>query len=232
MTNIEKAMQEEKAYQKERAENHNGESLIDRVREYGFKTLKAYFKAKQKYAFEHLNFSFSETTPQLGARMTLALTEHGEAGCIFGMTDQTCVFHGDEPLNEAYCIENGIEIINYNAPGGNIIIEPGDLSCGINVPLADIDATWILEHLAAILRRYEPSVNVDGNDIVAFGEKVAGSAHYQRGDSFGLLIHFSFSDRRELIENICLPETRNKQPGYITFVSREQLREDIRAWLR
>ncbi len=136
---------------------------------------------------------------------------------------------GDEDFNEDYCKENGIAVIDYHAEGGNIVISSGDLSLGLCFPLKEVTAQYVLEHLSGILSKYEEAVEVNNNDILVAGKKVAGSASFQDEETLGMVIHFSFSDKAELITTIC-NEVR-KPVGFLTGITREQLREEVKSWL-
>lgn len=230
--NIEGALLAEQEYLDYRSRGEEPYSLLSKVQEYGFQTLDEYFKQKIIHQVKQLDFSVKNCPPQTGANETILLTLNKEPGFIVVYSHQTFIFHGDEELNTDYCEENNIEVINYNTHGGNIVVTDGDLSIGISVPVPGVDSAWVLDRIAEKMNRYTTGVTVDGNDILYNGYKVAGSATYYLDESFGFVIQFSFSDKTELINAICKPETMGKPITHIDFMTRDELCEEILEWRR
>lgn len=230
MKNIQLAMGIEQEYIQYRLQGYEPYSLFEKITECGFDSLDDYYNDKREYLINCLDFEVVDTVPEQGAYMTAMSVQANHPIIIFGNTDNTYVFHGTESYNELYCQDNGINVIDYHSNGGNIIISEGDLSVGICLPVKDISLQYILERLKSILSKFVDGVSVDNNDIMIDGKKVIGSAIYQTDTAIGFVSHFSFSDKSDLINSICL-ESR-KPVGYIQGISRDQIRQEILLWLQ
>lgn len=57
-----------------------------------------------------------------------------------------------------------------------------------------------------------------------------GSAVYKSSTMLLFMTSISMSDKSEIIENVCLKRSR-KIPGYIDFMSNEELRQEVEKWL-
>lgn len=232
MPDIKNAYLSEVEYQLTRSRDETTESLIDRVREYGFSTLEEYFSAKADYMVELMDFSFLEVYPENAAAEMLKMNAKAAPGLLMMNTDKTVVYHGNVSYNADYCEEHNIPVIEYKTAGGTLVASAGELSIGVCIPTtADVSTAWLLEHLAAILRKYMGNVVVDNNDILVDGKKVCGAAAYKSNVAYCAVAQFSFDDKTALIQNICPPKKKSKQAGYITAMTREQLRREIQAWL-
>ena len=149
---------------------------------------------------------------------------------------KTCVFGGVQGLkdfNEEYCVKNNITIYPYLSNGGIIVHQNGDFTYGLSCPASIYsDAGYILDRTRHMLQKHtNKKVTIDGNDILVNGLKVCGSTVYNNNGLFLILVYFSFNDKTELIEAICNKKT-DKQPGYIDFMTREELRQEVLVWLR
>ena len=82
-----------------------------------------------------------------------------------------------------------------------------------------------------ILKKYSSAdFSVAGNDILMNGNKILGSAVYRQNGMFVLINYLSFSDKADLIKEVCLKHS-TKQPGHIDFMTTEQLRLEVEEWL-
>lgn len=231
MGDIQRAITIEREYILHRLSNEEPYSLADKVAECGFDSLDGYFSAKLDYLVASLNFVVCDRASDEGAQMTIDAAANDIPLVVFCKATATSVYHGDEEFNRNYCEENDISILDYHSSGGNIVISDGDMAIGLSIPVKEVSSNYILEHFAGMLSKYTDDVSVDNNDILVGGVKVAGSANYNVGTGLGFVIHFSFSDKTELIRNICIIDSQ-KQPGYLQGMTVEQLRQEVIEWLQ
>lgn len=233
MKDIIRAINIENEYIEQRLQGNEPYNLVDRIVECGFESLDDYFCGKLDYNLSVLNFNIYDRASDEGAQMTLDAIRNGVPLVVFGKAKSTNVYHGDESYNEEYCSAHHIPILDYNSHGGNIVLTDGDLAIGISIPIKEISSEYILEHLAGILSKYIADVGVDNNDIMVNGFKVAGSAGYDFDNGIGFVIHFSFSDKSDLISNICIDDGKeHKRVGYLSGITTDVLRSEVIAWLQ
>lgn len=229
---IKKALEAEQEYLRLRSEGQEPVSLLERIQACGFRSLESYFQARRTYYVKCMDFSRKEVTPETAAAEMIEMVKAGQPGLLLMNTDRTVVYHGDGLFNRAYCEEHGIPVIEYLTSGGTLVASPGELSMGVCIPgSTDADEEWFLGELASIIAKYENDVKVDGNDILIAGKKVSGAAMYRSETAFCAVAQFSFDDKAGLIANICPVPRSGKIPGFITGMTRQQLREEIIAWL-
>lgn len=235
MVNIVKAMEVEKEYLENKLQDREPFHLVDAIKECGFKTLDEYFKVKRRHQFKQLEFAVKNITQEEVASELATVFENGTVGLWLCDHPKTCVFGGVQGLNnfnEEYCIENNITIYPYLSNGGIIVHQDGDFTYGLSCPEnIGIDAGYILDATRYILQKHTvKKVTVDGNDILVDGLKVCGSTVYNKNSLFLILVYFSFNDKSDLINAICKKEVV-KAPSYIDFMTREQLKQEVLAWI-
>lgn len=232
MTNIKMAIEKENTYIQHRLNNEEPFHLVDEIKKYGFNTLDEYFDEKIKYLVSQTNFTFEEVYPNNAADVMLKLISSKKPGVLLMNTDITVVYHGSEEFNREYCEEHNIPVVDYHTNGGTLIASDGELSIGVCTPNSTgVSADWMLFKFRDILSKYMDNVVVDNNDIMVDGKKVCGSTTYSDAETFAFIIQFSFDDKSELISAICPPPKTGKIPGFITKMTREQLRQEVREWL-
>lgn len=227
------AMNKEREYLSFRAKGEEPYHLVDAVKEYGFESLKEYFEAKRDYQFSQLKFEVVETTPERGLSELFNAIQNQTTAVGFMYFDRPAVLYGNQnDTNIEYCKECGLEVYPYYSKGGTIVAAAGDINVAICVPKSlDIDSRYIMDNLLLILKKHtNKTVTIDGNDMMIDGQKVFGGTSYVQNDMFAFAATISLSDRSELISNICLKHS-TKQPGYIDFMNREQLRWEVLEWL-
>lgn len=137
-------------------------------------------------------------------------------------------------LNEKYCKENNIEIIDSHNMGGAIVMSAGDIEIGIFRHDGWKDINTFGEALAKYLASKIDNVKFFNNDIIVDGiYKCAGTYSVNlTGTNEGNFIlsacHISVNMNLELIKNICTkPMTKTprglKDYGFTT--------EEIKTWV-
>lgn len=232
MTDIVKAIAKEQEYLSYRTKGEEPFHLVDAVKEFGFETLEQYFAEKRDYEFSNLALEVIETTPMEIIPEVYKTMGEKKSAVLFADTEHTHVWSGNgSQFNESYCSECGISIYPLRAGGGTIVSAKGDFSLVICLPDdVGVDTAYFLDKLSGIFGKYTDSVTVAGNDILLNGQKICGSAIYRNNDMKCFEAHFSFNDNSELIESICHKQS-GKTPGYIDFMTREELRKEIAEWL-
>lgn len=210
-------------------------SFADQIIGLGFKDLNDFFEQKRIYEMQQfLKGKVFITTPKEG----LQLIQNKQFGIISVDNNTTFVYKGNnkKEINMKYCEDNNIPVYNYGTFGGAVVVSPGDYNIGVVLPLIiDLDSTFFLNNIASILEKYFLNVKVDNNDILIDNKKVLGSAAFGNKDFFFFVAQISFSDKIELIQNICGEIDKNgKQPGYIdpTILPAQILKEELLAWLQ
>lgn len=235
MADILKAIEIEKEYLIYRMNDEEPFHLKEEIEKCGFKSLDDYFEAKREHEFEKLEFAEADITQEEVINELSKVFENKTIGVWFCDHPKTCVFGGYQGLddyNEEYCIENNIVVYPFLSGGGIIVHNDGDFTYGLSCPESlNIDAGFILDKTRRILQKHtDKRVTVDGNDILVNGLKVCGSTVYNKNGLFLILVYFSFNDKSELIKAICNKEMI-KEPTYIDFITREQLRLEVAKWL-
>ena len=235
MADFVKAIEIEKIYLTEKLNDKEPFHLIDAIKQCGFKSLEEYFLVKRRYQFRELEFISKDITQDEIVSEILTVLEAGTIGVWFINSTKTCVFSGNQGLedfNDEYCTENNITVFPLLSAGGAIVHQDGDFSYGISCPEnLIVDATFILERTRYMIQKHtKKNVTVDGNDILIDGAKVCGSTTYSKNGLFLFIAYFSFNDKSDLIKAICNKKT-DKTPSYIDFMTREELRQEVLAWL-
>lgn len=232
MSDICEAIKKESQYIQYRLQGKEPFSLISEIQKCGFDTLEQYFNAKLDYQISQLNFTVKEVFPFSAAADMLNLMKTKTNGILLMDTDQTVVYHGSEEYNREYCETNNIPVIEHYSNGGTLIASDGELSIGVCMPYFEgLSGEYMLNKLKKIFDKYYDDVIVDNNDILIEGKKVCGSTVYPTIEVFGFIAQFSFDDKSDLISAICRSSNSNKIPGYITKLTREELRQEILQWL-
>lgn len=236
MADIVKAIELEKTYLAEKLNGKEPFHLVDVIKECGFKSLEEYFEVKKRYEFRQLEFTVKDITQEEVFGELATVFENRTVGLWLCDHPKTCVFGGVQGLkdfNEEYCVQNNITIHPYLSNGGIIVHQNGDFTYGLSCPTSIYnDPGYILDRTRHMLQKHtNKKVAIDGNDILVDGLKVCGSTVYNKNGLFLILVYFSFNDKTELIETICNKKT-DKKPGYIDFMTREELRQEVLVWLR
>ena len=234
MKNLEKAILEEKAYVVDRL-NRIDTNLSERLSTYGYSNLKDYFADKQEYEFSQIKFNFVEEPMPNGVSEIFKMIDTNKPGILFVDWEDTyvvCGNRGIEEFNQAYCEEHNITHFPLYTNGGTIVGSSGDFSLGIYCPKNIVSTQYILNKVSNILQKYTSvAISVNGNDIVADGNKICGSANYTSDNMIMTIMHFSFSDWSDLISSICSTTKKSKPIGYINFMKRDQFKKEVLEWL-
>lgn len=235
MCDIIKAIEIEKEYLYNKINNKQSFNLVDAIKNCGFKSLEEYHAVKRRHEFRQLEFTVKNITQEEVVNELSTVFENNTVGLWLCDHPKTCVFGGFEGLknfNEEYCIENNITVYPYLSCGGIIVHQDGDFTYGLSCPeKIKVDCEYILNGTKHILQKYtNKKVTVNGNDILVDGLKVCGSTTYVKNGLFLILVYFSFNDKTELINAICNKKT-NKNPSYIDFITRENLKLEVMKWL-
>lgn len=234
MGDIVKAIEKEKEYLQYRMKGEEPFHLVDAVKECGFESLSEYFEEKRNYEFNSMKFNIVETSTLNSIVEVLKAITSQKPTVVMVDIDQTVIFpRKDAEYNKEYCLSNGIPILPVQANGnGTLVSTAGDLGVGICVPkIKGATYEYILDGFINIFRKYtDRNVENEGNDIMIDGKKVCGFAFYETKYVIMAITPISFSDKAELIKNICLKK-QQKTPSYIDFMSRETLRQEVSKWL-
>lgn len=236
MRNLIEAMAEEKAYVEDRMKGIET-VLIDRLAPYGYDSLSEYFNDKRDYEFSQIKFNLVEEPMPNGVSEIFEMINTGESGILFVDWEDTyvvCGTRGMEEFNQEYCEEHNITFFPLHTGGGTIVGSTGDFSLGIYCPKSVIhDANYILSNVSNILQKHATAtISVDGNDIVADGKKICGSANYTQNNMLMVIMHFSFNNWADLISNICSTTKKSKPVWYVDFMEREQFKKEVLRWLQ
>lgn len=233
MGDIIKAIAKEKEYILYRMKGEEPFHLVNAVKECGFESLADYFKAKTEYTFINLRFSFVKKKPSECIDYFFKMMDEKDTGLVFIDSDETFVFSGEsKPYNAEFCEANNIPVYPLYTEGGAIVSTKGDFSIGLCFPeYAGADVFFILDKLKGIFSKYMSEVKVNNNDLLLNGEKICGSIMYHRNGMKCFACHFSFKDNAELIEKICNISGSIKTPTFITGLTVEMFKKELKKWL-
>lgn len=214
-------------------------SFVDKIEALGYNSLEEFFNEKIEHDMQEVLYGKVYSVKPKDAMPTLRqLIQNHEYGIVSVYTDETCVHHGSDPvkvLNLAYCEQNNIPIYPYDSFGGSIVATEGDYSIALLLPIeVDASANFVLTNTKKIFDKYFNNVEIQGNDIMIDGRKVAGSTSFGTEDFFFFIYHFSMSEKEDLVYSICGAPASDKKPGYIdtSILSTEQLMKELLSWLQ
>lgn len=233
MADICKAIEIEKEYISNIIHNTNTPALIDLLKDCGFNSLDKYFTAKKEYQFLNCGMKIKEINTGDGIRTIMDLLINKSPTLLFNENNETFVYRLTDEMNDEYCINNGIPVYDIYADGGTIVVKNGDLSIAIIIPDdIEINSEYILNGIKNILLKYFEHVEVNNNDIMIDNKKCIGSASINKNGMLAFVASCSFSDKTELIRNICTAPS-SKIAGYIdsSILSRDRLKEELSLWL-
>ena len=233
MADIRKAIEKEKEYISNIINNIDTPALIDLLKEYGFNSLDDYFTAKKEYKFLNCGMKIKEINTGDGIETIMNLLINKSPTLLFNENNETFVYRVTDEMNDEYCINNNIPVYDIYADGGTIVVKNGDLSIAIIIPDdIEINNEYILNGIKNILLKYFENVEVDNNDIMINNKKCIGTAHINKNGMIAFVASCSFSDKTELIRNICIAPS-SKIAGYIdcNSLSRDKLKEELSLWL-
>lgn len=225
-----KAIEVEKEYLKYKLNGESTFNLIDEIKKCEFETLEEYFNNKKEYLFKQLNFKILKTTPSKCIYTGLSMLAEKITGVFFCDTSDTIVYTCQtKPYNKKYCEDNNITVYTPPIGGGTIVSSKGDLVIGICTPVSiQIDTRFILEKFANILNKYIDNIEIVDNDIIVDNGKVCGISYLQNNNMVIHLVHFSFSDTSDLINEICHTNSKPiKIPSYIIGLDRDTFKEEV-----
>lgn len=235
MSNIAKAIEKEKEYLSHRMNGKEPFHLVDAIRECGFESLKDYFDAKRDYEFETLGFEVVEPTTLKAIVEVVKAVAAKKPTVVMVDIDRTVVFpRNDAEYDRGYCSEHNIPVLPVPTAGNGALVSlAGDLGIGICVPkMEGISLEYILDGMIRIFRKYtDKPVYNEGNDIMYDGKKVCGFAFFQTSDVVMVISPVSLTEKNELISKIC-KKKQTKIPGYIDFMTRDELRDEVKKWLK
>ena len=235
MADIVKAIEKEQEYLSYRMKGEEPYSLQDALKEYGFESLDEYFKAKRKYEFRGLGFKVAETSTLNAIVEVGKAIVAGKPAVVMVNIDQTVVFpRSNAEYDREYCNTHGIPILAVPTAGNGALVScAGDLGVGICVPKnKEFTPEFIIDGFISIFRKYtDKPVYNEGNDIMCDGKKVCGFAFFRMPNVLMLISPISLTEKSELISKIC-KKKQTKIPGYIDFMTRDELRREVAEWLR
>ena len=234
MADIVRAIEREKEYLAHRMKGEEPFHLVDAVQECGFEGLDEYFEAKKEFQFKSLEFEVIETTPLLAIGTVVKAVATKKPAVVMVDIDQTVVWpRNDAEYNKNYCIEHNIPILAVPTAGNGALVSlAGDLGVGICVP-RNIGVTHesVIDGFIQIFRKHtDKPVYNEGNDIMCDGKKICGFAFFQTPDVVMVISPVSLTEKSELISKICMKK-QTKIPGYIDFMTRDELRKEVAEWL-
>ena len=220
----------EERYITSRAAGEESRPLADILREHGFDSLEAYHAAKQEWLFAQCAFTEMNTTSDVAFQVIGQILRNEKPVLLFEDHATPFIYRGDKDLDVEKAEAAGITVYDGGYAGGTIVGGVGDLSIGIFFPLfIELRADYFLRKLADIFQAHGVSAVVDHNDILVDGAKVIGSAHLATENYYGFVAYVSFSDKAELVREICGDAV--KKPGYLIGITPPELEEALSAWL-
>lgn len=234
MGDIIKAIEKEKEYLSYRMKGEEPYSLREALKEFGFDSLSEFHKAKTEYNFIAQSFEIVDGPAETATEEVFKAIDNQTCKAGFLNVENTIVLSGSEnDANTEYCNKCNIPIYPYYTKGGSTVATKGDLLFGLCSKRAlALSVETFLDKLADIFHKYSPDdiFTVSHNDILRNGKKFLGSAIYYQNEMLVIIVYISFSDKHELIEQICLKHSE-KEPDYVDFMTRSDFRQEVLEWL-
>lgn len=233
MSDIYGAMAAEAAYVHNRTEGLETAPLSEALAEYGYLCLDDYFAEKRDTQVRSMPYEvYTGDMTSIPDAITQAVKAK-KPSIFWPSCSRLFVWHGNDTLDVDLCGELGIDVLDMGYRGGTIVSGPEDFSFGVLLPeTVDVEAGYFLSMLQAIFNNHGVSAEVDGNDILIDGRKVAGSMSFRKQKLFFFGCQISFSDHADLVEILCNKKS-SKTPGFVPpELSKEVLMSEVMAWLR
>lgn len=213
--------------------------FVEQILNLGFRDLEDFFNQKREYQMQQcLKGKVIDVLPKDTMNIVYQFINNISFGIASIETHETCVHSGiseDKSLNVEYCNQHNIPIYYHEAPGGSIVATEGDYTIILSTPKEiDLSANYFLYHFKLLLEKYFPNnITTDGNDIFLNNKKVVGITTMKTEKLFLFSATFSFSDKINLINNIC-GNSYEKVPGFINpnILPPKQLKEEVLTWLQ
>ena len=227
------AMNEEKLYIKDKL-NGTDTSLKDRLVNYGYNDLQAYFVDKRMKMFNdwHPEVYYVDVKT-LTTELENAIRNE-KFGIYISTSDSLYAFHGSDPIDYELCDNLNVCVAELYHQGGTIIGSSADLGIEIVAPIdLGLDASFMLNKFYEIISKYIDNVTITGNDILVDGKKVMGSMRRNIGKTFIWAAQISFQDYTDIINKICTKQSQ-KTPSYIDseYLTRDVLEMEVLKWLQ
>lgn len=124
----------------------------------------------------------------------------------------------DNDINERYCIANNIPIFRVQRTGGAIVSNVGDFEFVIVDPKTNkTKMPPLFSKLIHVLVSKNLYVEIENNDILVDGYKVASWAYKDVQGGIYTAMHISMSVNMESIKNICKKEMKKVPKGLNDF---------------
>lgn len=231
MNDIEKAMQAEQSYLRDKL---SGKNVSLNLSEYGYKDLETYFSDKRDYQLKNCGIEVHETNmDDIESRVENAIMSKTPSIWI-PTADEIFVWHGNDALDRDLCAEMGAQVYDMNYIGGTIVSGADDLSFALIVPEnIDISTSYMLLKIKSIMDEYFTDVVIDGNDILINGKKVLGSMQRRVNGMYVFACQISYADRSEYIKRLC-SKSSIKTPGFIdrNILAKRALQDGVIACLQ
>lgn len=227
---IEEAMQEEEAYLYMRDDGIDV-SLPKALEEFGY-TLESYFVEKREYQLKHSNVKIVDTTSvQCRQEIENAINSR-ISSVIISNSEEDYVWKGSDQLDLELCKQLGLEVVNLEYEGGNIVTGKEDVNVAIILP-DNIDTTnkLFLKRTCDFIGLTNPTAILDSNDILIDGKKVVGAMFKNTNHMKVFAMSVSLSDHSKEIAQICKPNPV-KLPSYINNITYQEFKDEILSWLQ
>lgn len=238
---IEKAIEIEKEYlsiqDQRKQEKFN---FRERLEFEGYNDLEEYNLLKQDYLFKQKKLKLVETTPKTIVAETTACIQKGEETCFIISQDTDWVFYGIDEANKQYVLDNKLNFLDLKYQGGTIVSTPSDLELVIVMKQHDMNY-YIRDKISRLLNEMGVGHLSNGNDLLIHSDillndfKICGFAENNLGNEYSIYyVQVSFKLNRELIEKVCITDSKKIPKGINDFYpnkNRSELVELIKKWL-
>ncbi len=237
---IKKALEVEKEYLKIVDNKEQAKfNFKERLEYLGF-TFESFSKSKQDFLFKEKKLKIIETTPKTIVSETTACIQKGEEVCFIISQDTDWVFYGIDEANKQYVADHNLNFLDLGYQGGTIISTPKDLELVIVMKQHDMNY-YVRDNISRLLNEIGVEHLSNGNDLLIHSDilldnfKICGFAEKNLGNEYSLYyVQVSFKLNRELIEKICITDSKKVPMGINDFypeLNRGQLVELVKEWL-
>lgn len=233
MKALQSAINEEQLYIANRMNNID-DSLLGRLKQCGYETVKEYFDEKREYFFKNwIPDVYYVDIKTLTSELENAV-QNKKYGIYISTADGLYAFHGSNDIDYDLCRDLGVCVAEVYHKGGTIIGDKEDFGIEIVAPsYIGLDLQYILNNIYKILNKYIDNISIVGNDFIVDGEKIMGSMERSLGDTYVWAAQFSFGNHDDIIKKIC-KKKMIKKPGQINqnIISKDILEKEVVRWLQ
>lgn len=234
MKNIEKAIEAEQEYLKEKQKGTQP-NVHDYLGQWGYSDLDEFQLDKKSHELKQLDW-IVYVLPKLSISPIQEYVKNKQAVfayCINTGEKAAHIKKDDPRISELerlgyHVFEVGVQ----NLEDGLIITHDGDLRVCVSLPVEmNVTQEWFLRRLCRFLNSLGLNATIGNNDVLVNDRKICGCGSFTNDGMISMVFQISFTDHIEEIESIC--GIKPKRPGFIdsSVLTAEQMKDEFLSWV-